>query len=371
MKKFMIILIAVAFIAVSVMPAMAEVKFSGRTTMEMWWTKADKVKSGKGFDDTDLAYDIGSISFFRAQFKNGPISARVEIRPTDSVTGAANRGVERMWYGEYDFGGWKFLIGQDYIPGFVGAGNTVQGGQGSRQGSWASGVRDPMLQAKFNVGTGTIRIAAITNKRPAVPTGFPAGNEIDTSIPILEAKYSVKFGPLGLDIGGGYKTYDAVVTATNKAYTVDATNIYGRIVFSSGPFVIRGGYWIGTNNAEYGANTVSGDVQRAYYSAARDGIVDADFTGWTISADFKVNDMFKLRAGYGGIESEQNNATIGLPDNEEENSAYWINAIITVAKNLEINPEFIIRDYKDSVAGGVSTDNGKDKVWGAQFVIRF
>jgi hypothetical protein len=366
----MILLIAAAYIAVSVMPAAAasDVSFYGQSWFATWWDKTDGTSNGTTFDDTAMTWqtDGAQVSRFGARFKDGPMSGLVEI---GLGNGAGIR--TRHIYGEYDFGGFKLLVGQTYAKSFLPTLYGARGGQGTYRGEASIGTRTPMIRARFNAGPGELAISALTPTVTTYPAGFAAAfvEDIDSTMPRLEIAYDVKFGNFRLNLVGTHQSYEVVDTATNVGYDVTSYAVMGKLQAAFGPLSLSAGMYSGQNLKEFGMGGLPATATSTWNGTQ---ILDTDQFGWALGAKFKVNDMFAVAAGYGETDLSQPSGVAGVTDAEDTMKGYHLSAFVTVAKNFDINFEYGVKDWEDiRAAGGLPVDEGKDKYWGMEWILKF
>jgi hypothetical protein len=375
MKKCLILIIAVAFMAVSG-PAMAksDVSFYGQSWFATWWDKTDATNNGTAFSDTDSQWitDGAAVSRFGARFKDGPMAGGIEIGLREGrENGYASTRTRQVW-GEYDFGSFKLLVGQTYEKAFMPFLMGARGGQGTYRGEGGIGTRAPMIRARFNVGPGELVVAAIDpNTSRGTSAGFYAGSEIDTGIPKLEIAYDAKVSNFRIQLCYSYQTYDQVQVSTNKDWDITSYALIGKVTATFGPLTIAGGMYTGENLREYGMGGTKG-AYASQFDAANLRVIDNEQMGWALGAKFQVNSMFAVSAGYGEISQEQDAVAAGATAEEDDDKGYHISAFVNVAKNFDINFEYGVKDFEDArPAGGVAVDQGKAKYWGAEWILKF
>ena len=148
MKKLFVVIVSVALIAAFAVPASAnEWSFYGNARMATFSIDrdfGDLVYSPLDTGDTDdegLQWALQGNSRVGATVKGENLSARFEY----------GTGVNlRRLYGEYDFGGWSLLIGQDYTPvtEFI-SGQVFDADLGLIGTGAFYGSRRPQLRATF------------------------------------------------------------------------------------------------------------------------------------------------------------------------------------------------------------------------------
>jgi hypothetical protein len=310
-------------------------------------------------DDGDLEWKLNrGGSRFGIDFKDGDLSARIEIRTdTDSVL--------RVWRATWNFGAGKFLIGHDYAPASKSVGLSARGGTGSH-GDMGATWRKALLQWSFPLGPGTLEIAGIEPNVPDDPEIIANGDDIDVTFPKLEASYDVKFGPTHWYPYIGWQTYDEVDTSNREeSITSWTVALYGS--WGLGAFTINGGAYYAINGDQYG---IGADAYGARWNTTTDGIDDSKTYGLNISAVWVINDVFRLQGGYHYLNSEPD--TDGSSE-EQTKSMYYLNAPIYVTKNMTITPGIGKKDAGTTTAAdGTETDTrGSTTYFGARWVVTF
>jgi hypothetical protein len=364
MKKFFIIVAALALVSFATFAAAAEWNFYGSARMTTFSASTDKEYNGTAFDDKDTQWDMQGNSRIGAAVKAGDVGGHFELGiygPTAS-NGDNERVRTRMMFGTWNFGAGTLLVGQSYTPTFIPLSNQVYMGDADLFG-WGGMIgssRQPMIQVSFS----GLKIALV---RPNV-VGMAGFADTDTKLPKIEASYAFKFGPAAFTVFGGMNSYD-VVDATDKGWTVDS-NLYGLAVsFGTGPFFVKADIWAGSNVNYYGYGFPMGVSAFTVGPAWIDPEdYDVDYMGYLLVAGFKLNDMVTFEAGYGSVSSEANRPGVW----EDDARSYYVQATIALAKGVSITPEFGCIDRQDIKNGtSASTEQGKLTYFGAKWQINF
>jgi hypothetical protein len=330
----------------------------GHVRFRTFWNSLENERtlaSGQLEDDTDLDWSLNTGgSRFGVDFKQGDLSAKIEIRPQEALL--------RVWSATWNFGAGKFLIGHDYTPAWKSYSVAAEVSTGA-YGNTGASVREALLQWSFPLGPGTLEIAGVEPDTDAagVITNFA---EVDVVFPKLEASYDVKFGPTHWYPYVGWQTYDEVDTSNREESVTSWTlGLYGSAGF--GAFTINGGAYYAQNYAEYGNSAGRFNVSEN----ASGGLDDTKTWGAGLSAVWVINDIFRLQGGYHYLESEPDDGT----ESQQTRSAYYLNAPIYVTKNMTITPEVGVQDEGDTTsATGVETETpGSKTVIGARWVVTF
>jgi hypothetical protein len=352
MKKLCVMIAAVAFVVAFTAPAFAaEWSFYGSARIGTFWADEDYgdfTVAGSN-DDLDLTHDLQG---------NARIGANVKV--SDNLVGRFEYGhttsnvTTRMLYGEYDFGGFKLLVGQTYTPLNIFISNQVFGGDSDMlpYGGVYNGRR-PMIRGKFS----GFEIALVTPQLFGL-SGYAIA-DTDVTLPLLEAKYSFKVAGLSLEVAGGYQTYK-VVDATDNDEDVTSYTLAIGGTYNIGPFMIGGDYWMGRNVGNM--NMWQAGVSTAAWDGV-DKVLDNDGWGFLLVAAFTLSDMLRFEAGYGATSFDIDEA-----DNKDETMAYYVQATINLAKGVSIVPEIGKIDYREDAFGN---DEGRTTYYGLKWQINF
>jgi hypothetical protein len=367
MKKFIIMLAAVAMVGAFVATAMAEVSLYGSARFNTYSVKTDKEFNGTAFDDRDTQWRMGNLSRFGAIFKGDKVGGRFELdartnQPDSASDGASGVGAMRLrlLYGTWDFGAGQLLFGQDY-PLYNFAISNIAFTTGGLQQWGGVAYANPRV-SQIRLTFGDLKVAFLT---PV--TKFDGGgtysSDVDTTLPKIEAEYDLKFDPVALQLVGGYQSYDAVNAADDsKSINSWVLAAAGKVNF--GPAYVNLALSYRVNGTNYGvwtavdeeATFVNGDFQ------------DTTTFGGVAAIGFKVNDMLTLEASAGYLSADYDDQG----NREDTARSYGFLAQIHVAPGVLIQPEFVIldRDKEKSVAG-VETDQGQETAIGVWWKIDF
>ena len=418
MRKLSVVFIALAMVfafSVNAMAAQAlfytekerlptsptkELEVYGSIRMNTFWQSIDKESAsstGFAFKDSDLVWDIddGS-SRFGVRFKSGKVGANVEIRPRDrqsvrtramSIQGQMD--LLRHWYGSYDLGFGTFIVGQTWTPTFnpicneclIGGGGVLDG-----YGDGGFTARAPGLQLHVPIKgiNGLFKFALLkpwTDPGPLGTTGIAATNvtpnwgatgaDFDTTLPKIEVSLSGAFGPLGFNVRGGWNTVDYVQKTTDTSETVDSWVACGDVMYSIGPFYVRGLGYLAQNLSVYGAGAPAAALGLfpTQLVAGDNSIEDVKNWGWFGVAGFKFNDMLSIEAGYGMRQSKQD---VAGGTAKEDASAFVVFLPISITPAFVITPEVLWTDEGTiKVPGAADIDRGNKLYYGIYWRIDF
>ena len=369
MKKFIMFLAAFSMVfGFAVTAAMADVDLYGSVRFRTYWADKDKgYASGTTlYDDEDLEWRIGYLTRWGANYKSDKIRGKVELdtRDQDGDEGSSEIGDIRVrhMYGEYDFGSGKILIGQTFNPctvyssslGYYSGGIQKFGGLGLEY------FRTSQIRLTF----GDLMLAFLTPDTGSDVPGFLIDDE-DTTLPRIEARYSLKLDPVTIDFMGGWQSYE-VVDALDSEEDVDSylLGIYAKANF--GPLYVKGVGTYAQNGGNYGLWSSTVVYQDAVFENG--SIQDATAWGGSIVVGYKINDMFTVEGSYGIADSENDDQAL---KNEDEAEVYTLLTKITIAPGFTIQPELIFDDRKDRYVDGNKIDQGEATIFGVFWVMNF
>lgn len=327
MKKLIVMVAALALFASTAYAA--EWNFYGSARVETFVTDTDN--PGAAYDPKSISESLSSVS---------RIGATVKV--SDELTGGFEYGASggvaniRKLYGEWNFGAGTFLVGQTYTPLNLFYSNQVYGADNDllAQGGVYSG-RAAMLRLKF----GGFEIAAVKPNADTLGTGLTA----EVSIPAIEAKYTMNFDALTLQLAGGYNSYEL----TNGIVSYDIDSYVGALgaKLNLGAFFLNGSIFAGENVGHLMAISTTGDNAWGDGLAAISGstVLDNEALGWQLVAGYAINDMLTLEAGYGYVSTELDTAA-----NDDECASYYVNATVTLAPGVFFVPEIGVFDGQEN-----------------------
>jgi hypothetical protein len=371
MKKLFVIIASVALIAAFAVSApAADWSFYGNARMATFIVDQDfgdatfALATGDD-DDEDLVWDLQGNSRVGATVKGDNLSARFEY----------GTGVNlRRLYGEYDFGGFKLKIGQDYTPvtefisgqafdtdlGLIGAGNFYGG-------------RAPQIAVSF----GNFEVAFIRPTGTAA-LGLTVAEDVDETLPRIEAKFKYSGDAFSFHVFGGYQTYE-IETAAGALVSdpdIDSTVIGVGGTFNLGPLTLGaqvsdgeniGVPWFHYNGNEAYPSGQSAVIPGGVPTFAAGDLRDVDTMQWMVNGIWKVSDTLSLEGGVGFKEDD-----IDVPGAQDDDQMiYYVQALIEIAPGVTLQPEVGVIDYKDSFFPSPNDDEGDVTYYGAKWQINF
>jgi hypothetical protein len=383
MKKFTIIIAALALVCFAV-PAMAvDWNFYGNARMATYYTSEDKADS----KTTDLQWDLQSNSRIGANIKAENISARFEFGVNESNVSS------RRLYGVWNFGSGTMKVGKDYTPvsqfisgqvfdgdlGLLGVGTQY----GSRHGQIAFGFggfnialinpNDPLpanLTIKATVGVED-SAGAITDITAVSTDTNGTSKDI---IPKIEASWGMSYDAWNFNLMGGFNYYsiqDVVssVDASTNDISITSYTVGGDVGFNFGPGYVKAAVSYGQNigNADWGIPSAAGGTSGQGGLAAWDGDDDVNdvytFQGALVGG-LKVSDMLSFEGGFG----YRNDNTDGFDTRNTSPWAAYVQSVIALAPGVYVIPEVGYYDYDNDAAGD---DQGSLFYLGGKWQINF
>jgi len=367
MKKLFVVFAAAGLLVAFAGSAIAaDWGFYGSMRFQTFWESDSKDVQGT-FSDDDLTWEYMSSGTTRigANVKAGDIGGRFEYGHKP----ASNYIFTRLLYGTWNFGAGQLLVGQDYTPFYKGISKRAWGD--GTMSSYGNNYTSRVPQIKLKIAGFQLGLLSPSTVAPA----SDPGTDKDTTLPRIELRYDLKVGPVDLGAAIAYGTYDTVVrdaaAETEKDYGVDSFLYRLTAKYGAGPFTIAANVFAGTNPANYGVSTGSAGMaaDSAVYNAASDSIEDSEVLGYVGVVGFKMSDTVAFEAGYGRVSCETDVAGIKT---EGEETLYYVQAEITLAKGMMIIPEIGNLDYGDTkVTNQADVKNGDTTFYGAKWQINF
>jgi hypothetical protein len=380
MKKLFVIFAAVALVAAfAVSASAAEWSLYGNARMATYLTDQDfgDTTFNNSFghnDDEDLEWDLQSNSRVGANIKGDNIKAQVELGLKGS-TGDTDVGTRRV-YGVYDFGSWKLKIGKDYTPisQFI-SGQVYDGDLGLLGTGTQYGSRKGQLSATF----GNFEVALISPKSTAI-SGL--AGDVDETLPAIEAKWGMSSDMWSFNIRGGYQTYEIEVAAasTLSDEDIDSTVIAVDGSINFGPIKVSAAVSQGTNIGVAWFDYSQSDPSPSFFGIkpgvpifVGTDLKEVDTLMYALVVNFKSSDTLSFEAGVGFKEDDMDDIISGGAfQQEDDQMAWYVQAVIQVAPGVFIIPEVGAFDFGDTLIdipnGG---DSGDFTYYGAKWQINF
>jgi hypothetical protein len=370
MKKFTILIAALALVCFAV-PAMAvDWNFYGNARMATYWVSQDQAND----KTTDLQWDLQSNSRIGANVKAENITARFEFGVNESSVSS------RRIYGVWNFGAGTMKVGKDYTPvsqfisgqvfdgdlGLLGIGTQY----GSRHGQIAFGFGGFEV-ALVNPNTGYLsNMTTTVTGAVTVITGSGGGTTTDVSIsvgdngtvkdiiPKIEAKWGTSYDAWNFNLMGGFQYYSiSDVTPIGGGNTDDigvtSYTFGGDVGFNFGPGYVKAAVSYGQNigNAGWGIPSLRGGTSGQGGLAQWDGdddTNDVDTFQGALVGGLKVSDMLSFEGGFG----YRKDSTDGGIDKDTAPWAAYVQSVIALAPGVYVIPEVGYYDYDNNVTSG-------------------
>lgn len=400
MKKFTILIAALALVCFAV-PAMAvDCNFYGSARINTWYVARDYGDglNDAGTDDKDSGVLWGqngqTNSRVGARVKAENISGRYEIQLKGNASGDPSSDItveSRLIYGVWNFGSGKMKVGKDYTPvaqfisgqvfdedlGLLGIGTSY----GNRVagltfdfGGFSIALLDPVQKYIPGLAAtdGSFASTAPDGTVTAGTGATPDNGDVDSYLPKIEASYGMSYDAWNFKVFGGFQTYtieDVTTNAAGNTEDVDVTSylIGGDVGFNFGPGYVKAGASY-TRNAAAAAWHLPGVRNAAAGSAAvwdgDDGTDDADTIMFALVGGMKMSDMMSFEGGFG---YRQDDSDVSGTDKDKAWEAY-IQSVIALAPGVYVIPEIGYTDFMDDLAGD---DEGSQFYLGAKWQIDF
>lgn len=352
-KKTVAIVAAAGALAALAVPAMAEVNFYGSARMATFYNfddnKASADRKTNGFDE-----HVQTNSRFGANFSNGDVTGKVEFGPAVNT---------RLFYGTWNFGAGKLTAGVDYNSYYLGSAQ-VHGDDNAFNGYGALwDTRQAQLRVNMNNGLYFAAIQPTGNESVTATsatggwTNFEMKNAPDGRmyLPKLNVGYAGKAGTIGYNVGVVGQTYKSKL---DKQVTSVLGYVQGTAGF--GATTLQGSLSASQNAAEMG---FAGRTQTVtMVGTSLKNVIG--FEGY-LQASQKISDTLSANIGIGYV-TDKSDVSGAKNDNK---MALFINAPVTLAKNVSVTPEISYYDQLNNAAG--KSQNVKDYAIGAKWMINF
>ena len=374
MKKFIVFLAALSMVlGFAVTAAMADTDLYGSVRFRTYWADKDDAYSSTNYDDEDLDWRIGYLTRWGINYKSGNIRGKVELdtRDQDGDEGSSEIGDVRVrhMYGEWDFGSGKLLMGQTFNPCTVYASGLgyFSGGLQKFHSTGLKYFRTSQIRLTFD----NFMIAFLTPdteqdyKGTAAVPGPAFGGDIDTTLPRIEMRYSMKLDPVTLDFMGGWQQYDVVgPDDSEEDVTSYFVGLYAQANF--GPTYVKGLVNYRQNGGNYGLWSVVNET--AQWDPVGQDVDDVTAIGYSAVVGYKFSDKVTVEAAYAASSSEGD----ATGDPEDDAQAFSLHLKYSPAPGVIIQPELIYDDRQESdyLLPG-DDDQGDALIMGVFWMINF
>lgn len=387
MKKLIVLLAAIAMVAAFTASAMAEAELYGSARFRTYFTDNDNGLPGVE-SKKDLEWRIGNLTRFGVNFKSDKLTGKFELdarnnafingqdttASVDETTGTSGLGglrLRQLW-GQYDFGTFKFMIGQNFPLYDMMVSNIAYFSGGLQPLGGMAYTVARTSQMRFTMGNLELAFLTPNTDQDGLSNAAYGFKQVNTTFPRTELRYNMKLENFALNFMGGWQTYEiesydfATATGSKETETINSYVLGFRGKANFGPAYAGLGLTYRVNGKNYGAWTVV-SKEAAVFEPGTHDVKDATAWGVVAALGWKINDMFTLEGGYGKLHSEQDT----VADNEDDNQVWSLLAQIHVAPGVLIQPEFIYNDKEDVTTNGLSTDQGNETIVGVWWKIDF
>lgn len=348
-KKVLTIAAAAAALTALSIPAMAESTLYGSARMATFYNFADlKGKDSSGFDEHLQA---NSRLGFRAN--NGAVGGVAELGASAAAT--TGNGISlRLLYGTWDFGSGVLTVGQDYNS-YYSFTEQVHGDDNNMNG-YGSLWDTRQAQIRVNLKNG-LYFAAIT------PTGNVSGTTTGTNaentspnnkmyLPKLNLGYKGKAGTFNYNVGVVGQTLE---NSYKEQITAILGYVQGRAAFGATSVLASFSYAQNAGNMGFSG--------RASATGTTDIVNANGFEGF-LQVGQRFSDTLSANVGFGYTADKYDTSGAKYDDK----MLIFVNAPITLAKNVTVTPEF---SYYDQLDKNGATEDSKSYALGAKWQINF
>ena len=351
----------------------AEWNFYGSARVSTFYTKFDYDPFASGAAALGLGLGANTTKYEESLYGNSRVGAKVQV--SDTLKGAFEYGALggnvnlRILWGEWDFGGGKLGVGQNYTPLLFPYSNQVYNINGLNKGDtnmsyfgMLYGERKPQIRLTF----GTLQIAAVQPVTLVYVTPVagpaPALSQPVTSgtLPSIQAKYKFEFPHGHIALAGGYQNFEVRSAGLEHEVTSYVLGIGGQL--DAGAFYLKGNIWGGQNvgnlanhlvntklwsTAPGTGNFGTGDLDGEGFGLAQwDGtkITDRDAMAYLAVIGYKIKRGLYLEAGCGYTTS-----TMDGPGTDRDDAVtYYLQSTIFLAEGIFLTPEIGGCDFKQT-----------------------
>jgi len=376
MKKFTLIIAALALVCFAV-PAMAvDWNFYGSARINTWYVSTDlgdgalATTGDDGDSEVRWGFNGQTNSRIGARVKAENVSGRVEIQLKGNGKGDPGSDItveSRIIYGMWNFGAGKMKVGKDYTPvsQFV-SGQVFDEDLGLLGAGTQYGNRTPGLSFQF----GGFDVALLQPNTDDITNsaGTATGGDVDSYIPKIEAKWGMSFDAWNFNLQGGYQYYsiqDVTVGADTKDIGVTSYTLGADAGFNFGPGYVKAALSYGQNwgNAAWGLDGSFTNGSKAVWDNGDSTDDTTSFQG-ALVLGLKMSDMLSFEGGFG---YRQDDYDVNAWDKDKVWMAY-VQSVVVMAPGVYIIPEIGYYDFMDDNLG---QDEGNQFYLGAKWQIDF
>ncbi len=343
-KKVAAIVAAAGALTALAIPAMAEITPYGSARMATFYNFQD-IKTGTGqtagFDE-----HLQSNSRFGVDYTGGVVTGKVELGTGVNV---------RLLYGTWDFGAGTLVVGQDYNNYYLGSAQTHLDDNGNNGYGALWDTRQPQVKVNLKNGLYLSLIQATGNVNG---DQFGANAEATSGLKMYMPKLNV-----GYKGKAGAVDYNAGVVGTTFKNVAAGKDVFAYLGYASGTATFGATSLVANISGSQNAGNL-GFLNRVSYDATnkKDSI---GFEGY-VQVTQKLSDMFSANLGFGYLGDK---VDVTNKDKFDDRMLIFVNAPITLAKNVVVTPEVSYYDQLKDNTG--ANENKKAYAVGAQWKISF
>jgi hypothetical protein len=394
MKKFTILIAAIALVCFSVPAMAADWNFYGSARMQTTYMSDDfdDTTNAAKTDDKDAAtrWDLQGNTRFGARVKGEKMAGRMEFGVNESTI------TSRLLWGEWNFGAGKLLVGKDYTPGGSQFNSSsIQGGRaespsddsnilgigsfyGGRNGqitlsfggfkialiNSTTGLLTGMADSTTSIGGTTTIRGTTTFVSRASATTYKFSGDVDDTLPKLQVEWGMAFDTWNFSIAGGAQTFEIEDVKSKKdgsTNDVDVTSgfLSAMGAWNIGAFTLKPAlsYAVNGGNAGWTAGAGSWDGD--------DDVDDVKTFQGSLVGVFRLSDMlaFELGGGY-----RQDKLDADVKEDKLKSYQVYVQALWTMAPGVYLMPELGYIDWGNTSA---DKDMGNTIYAGAKWQIDF
>ncbi len=387
MKKFFVIMLAVAALVALSAPAFAAAEpgpsftVGGRMLTDVGYHKLSKELTTNGKEDVTSAFiNLAGHSYLHAKFASADKTSGgfVELGLGSKIGDNESTSL-RYAYGWWKVGNCRLMAGQDdgWVGTLIHAPKQYLGVTESAKlllANWGYiySARAPQVRFEWMSGNFGFAIAAVQPGSEILPT-MPAGSDLYANVPRFDVAAQFKAGGFWTQPGFGWSQLKAEGTPSGSDDTVTAWIGILPVKFTAGPFTAKAEIHYGQNNdIEWSGELITGirSAPRSMPVIGSTGkIEDTKQVGGFLALEYKITPALEVTAGY-GIEKISNDAWkkwSGYKNDDYTRQAYFVAFPYQVTKNFSLHPEFNYFNYGDKIQDG--KDFGNE--WMAGVQLRF
>lgn len=389
MKKFFVIMLAVAALVAFTAPAFAadepgpSVVVGGRLLTDVGYNKLSKeLTSNKKEDVTTAFVNLASHSYLNAKFTSVDKSTGgfVELGLSSKINNAESV-LLRYAYGWWKVGNCKLVAGHDdgWLGSLAFAPKQYLGLAQSAKlllSNWGytySG-RHPQARFEWESGMFGFSLAVVQPGAEKVPT-IAAGQDFYANVPRFDLATKIKAGGFLAMPAFGWSQLKIEGAASGADTTVNSWMALLPVKFTAGPFTAKAEIHYGVNS-EIEWNGVDGGLRtlprNTPFIGTTGKIEDTKMVGGFVALEYMIIKNWEITVG-AGMEKLTNDAWkksvasggAGYKNDDYTRKAYFVALPYTVTKNFAIHPEFGYYDYGDNIVD--NKDSGNEWLLGLQF----